>query len=153
MLEGIKTIIFDLGGTLKKSGEWAWHPESEEVCKKLSRKYDLVIGANQPKVTNSFLEKSDIKKYFKAIFISSDINLHKPDEAFFEHILNSLSIKPEQTAMVGDSLTKDIEPAGNWGIRTIWIPRDRKAKIANEEIDRTGIKPDYDIKSLVELLK
>lgn len=152
MLEGVKTVIFDLGGTLKKSGEWAWYSESEEVCKKLSQRHYLVIGANQPKITNVFFKRSSIGKYFSEVFISSDINLHKPDEAFFTYILNSLNIKPEQTAMIGDSLTKDIEPASNLGIRTIWIQRGHKANRAPEKIRQTGIKPDYIIRSLEELL-
>jgi FMN phosphatase YigB (HAD superfamily) len=42
-------------------------------------------------------------------------------------VLKRLGTRPERTVMVGDSWTRDIEPAVALGMRAIWVTRGREA--------------------------
>lgn len=150
MLENIKLIIFDLGGTLKI--EWELYPDAASVTKKLSIDYQLVIGANQPLITTKWLKGTPIFKYFRKVYISEEIGFSKPDTKFFKHILDDQKIAAKRIAVVGDDLEYDIKPAEELGMRTIWIKRGAGLEYAKERELIGKIKPDYEIDSLEELL-
>ncbi len=79
------------------------------------------------------------------IFSPDVIGVAKPDKKAFLAVLEKMNAKPEQAAMVGDSLENDILPALELGIKPILI--DRKGDI---EIDNPAITK---ISSLKELKK
>lgn len=151
MLTGIKTILFDLGGTLKLSGQWKLYPDTLSNIERLANIYDLVIAANQPKITQEFLEKSGLATHFSHIYLSESIGKAKPNNEFFEHIIADTSLNPQHALMVGDSLAYDILPAHDCGLRTVWIRRESGLLWEIEQgLDRK-IRPDYTINSLTEL--
>ena len=47
--------------------------------------------------------------------------LHKPNPEFFLHALERMRVKPENATMVGDSWEKDVLPAMELGMRTVWF--------------------------------
>lgn len=57
------------------------------------------------------------------IAISGDLGIRKPNSQIFEHVLHSWQVLPEETAMVGDSLSADIVGAQSLGIMAIWKPK------------------------------
>lgn len=120
-MQNIKLIIFDLGGTLKVSRVKELFPETKEVLDKLSKKYRLVIGANQPIYAHDFLEEFDIKKYFEKVYLSVEVGYEKPDPRFFQYILRGLNLDASEVVMIGDDYRNDIEPAKSLGIKTIWV--------------------------------
>jgi putative hydrolase of the HAD superfamily len=152
MLKGIKTILFDLGGTLKISGQWELYPDTLSNIERLANAYDLVIAANQPAITQEFLEKTGLATHFSHTYLSESIGKAKPTDEFFEHIIADMGLDCKQTMMVGDSLAYDILPAHHCGLRTVWIKRDSGLAWEIEQgLDRE-IWPDYTIKSLPELI-
>ena len=50
-------------------------------------------------------------------------NMHatKPHEEYYCEILDEVDSQPFETLMVGDDITRDIEPASNLGLYTYWI--------------------------------
>lgn len=56
------------------------------------------------------------------IAVSADLGIRKPHADIFLHALNALDVRPEETAMVGDSLYADIYGAQQLGIFTVWKP-------------------------------
>jgi len=64
-------------------------------------------------------------KYFdpRAVAISADLGVRKPNPAIFFHALNALRIPPREAAMVGDSLRADIVGALSLGMFAIWKPK------------------------------
>jgi HAD superfamily hydrolase (TIGR01509 family) len=59
----------------------------------------------------------------RAIAVSADLGVRKPNPALFLHALRGVGVAPEEAAMVGDSLRKDILGAQALGMITVWKPR------------------------------
>lgn len=57
------------------------------------------------------------------VAISGDLGIRKPNPGIFEHALKSLQVAPQETAMIGDSLSADILGAQPLGITAIWKPK------------------------------
>lgn len=91
------------------------------------------------------LNDSNLVGYFDDIFISEEIGFEKPNPEFFKAIFDKhASITKENTLMIGDSLSSDIQGAINLGLDSIWFnPSKQKA---------SSIKPTYEITDLSEIL-
>lgn len=153
MLEGIKTIVFDLGGTLKIEGvfDWYWHHDYTEI-NRLAKDYKIVIACNQPHKAKEFIEKSEIGKSVSAIYISWDIHLHKPSLNFFKYFMNDLHLKPEETAYVGNDFINDVAPAKKLKMKTIFVKRPIKLIFLKNIIGKIlGIKPDYVVSTIKDI--
>lgn len=122
-----------------------------ELLKTLYGKYRLFLVSNgTPAVQRSRLKSAGIESYFEDIFISQEIGHKKPDRDFFEYCFtHAQKMLPQESVIVGDSLTSDILGGKNAGIRTIWFhPKETQVNAQN-----TGEKicPDDTIRSLSEL--
>ncbi len=113
----------------------------------LSGKYLLCIASNaayQRQVNR--LEKANMLSYIRHIFSSEKIGHPKPEKAFFAACLSKLDgILPQETVVIGDSLTADIAGGKNSGMKTIWYNHNREAS-------RADICPDYTVDALTEIL-
>jgi putative hydrolase of the HAD superfamily len=120
--------------------------ESMDLVESLHKDFRLTIVTNGLKdVQNHRIKKSIIGKYFEDIVISEEVEVSKPDPKIFEHALNNLKhTDKSKVLMVGDSLTSDIQGGINFGIDTCWYNPGRMD-------NKTGIKPTYEISSLMEL--
>jgi len=89
-----------------------------DVCRKLSEKYKMYLVTNGiSKIQRSRLEKSELKPYFRDIFISEEIGAAKPSLSYFDAVFASLGNPPrEQCLVIGDSLTSDCDGAIAYGI-------------------------------------
>lgn len=77
--------------------------------------------------------------------ISEEVKVSKPNPKIFEHALNNMNhIDKRNVLMVGDSLTSDIQGGINFGIDTCWFN-------PNKIVNRTDIKPTYEISNLMKL--
>ncbi|BDZ31791.1 YjjG family noncanonical pyrimidine nucleotidase [Lactiplantibacillus sp. WILCCON 0030] len=104
----------------------------------------LIVGTNGVKTTQlSRLQGSGLASYFRQAFISEDLGVSKPDSNFFTAIFNQLpNMTVNNTIMVGDSLTSDIQGANSVDLPSIWYnPR----HLSNDHDYRpTKIVTDYD---------
>ena len=95
---------------------------------------------------DSRIESSGIAKYFDGIFISQRVGADKPSPVFFERVFAAIpDFSPSEAVIVGDSLTSDIQGGRDAGIHTIYYNPHSRA-------GRADIIPDYEIKSLDELV-
>jgi putative hydrolase of the HAD superfamily len=80
-------------------------------------------GAHLSIVTNGFKEvqyeklaKSNIIHYFESIIISEELGVRKPSPIIFKKAMDSINGNKEETLMIGDDFTNDIEGAMIFGI-------------------------------------
>ena len=119
---------------------------AHELLEKLQGQYDLYIVSNgTTSVQKGRIASSDLEKHVKSIFISQEIGVNKPAKEFFDACFMQMENQDRNASVIiGDSLTSDIQGGINAGIVTIWFnPRAKENK--------TGIRPDYEIRSLDEI--
>jgi HAD superfamily hydrolase (TIGR01549 family) len=149
-----------LGGTSRSkevekaaSKHWRYHrddlyPDVKPALEQLSKHYRLGVLANQPSSVRSALERDGIARFFEMWGVSEDVGLSKPDPRLFEHALSAAGSEPGRTAMVGDRLDYDMVPAGEAGMRTVWLLRGE----APDEPSKQQLQiPDAVIRELSEL--
>jgi len=119
---------------------------SMDLIASLHKDYRLTLITNGLKdVQDNRIRKSIIAKYFEDIVISEEVQVSKPDPKIFEHALNHINhTDKSKVLIVGDSLTSDIQGGINFGIDTCWFN-------PNKTINKTEIKPTYEISNLLEL--
>jgi putative hydrolase of the HAD superfamily len=148
-------------GDASRSGEvealaskhWRYQPDDlyadvKPALEQLSKRYRLGVLANQPSSVRSALERDGIDRFFDVWGVSEDLGLSKPDPRLFEHALSAAGSEPGRTAIVGDRLDYDMIPAGEAGMRTVWLLRGEAPDEPNEEQLRI---PDAVIRDLSEL--
>ena len=98
-----------------------------------------------PEVQKPRIKDSGVSEFFSGIFLSEDIGYAKPDERFFEECFKRIDgFQKEESIIVGDSLSSDIQGGINAGILTCHF--NPKSNPYNK------IKPDYKISDLSELI-
>lgn len=131
---------------LSKQGQT--FPGVEDLLKKLiSKGYDLYAATNGiTYIQTGRLEQSGIAPYFKEIFISEQLHTQKPDAEFYEKIGARIpNFDKNQTLMIGDSLSADIQGGNNAGIDTIWY---NPHHLENKSLAH----PTYEVHSYKDLL-
>ena len=128
----IKTILFDMGGTLEDiwyndqtirtvTGElrmWEvtyYHrelrPKVKETLEELKKRgYHLGVISNTASLYSVFdvLEQYGIRDYFEDVTLSSVTGYRKPHPSIFQISLRQMQAKPEECAYVGDTISRDI---------------------------------------------
>lgn len=122
------------------------YDDSIALVESLHRNYKLTIVTNGLKdVQDNRVRKSVIGKYFEDVVISEEVEVSKPDPKIFELALYNIKhTDKSKVLIVGDSLTSDIQGGINFGIDTCWFN-------PNKIVNRTGIKPTYEISNLMAL--
>ena len=67
------------------------------------------------------LHTLEIEALFNGIYLSSDYGCKKPDQRFFELLLNEQGIAPESAIMIGNDGVCDIQGARKVGLPTLYI--------------------------------
>lgn len=132
---------------LSKQGQT--FPGVEDLLKKLiSKGYELYAATNGiTYIQTGRLEQSGIAPFFKEIFISEQLHTQKPDAEFYEKIGARIpNFDKNQTLMIGDSLSADIQGGNNAGIDTIWYN-------PHHLENKTQAQPTYEVDSYQALLE
>ena len=83
-------------------------------------------------------ESMRIKDLHPAGIISADmVKACKPSRLIFEKALETAGVKPEEAMHIGDSMTSDVEPAGQLGITPVYISRNRETELDGIRVIRT----------------
>ena len=119
---------------------------AEDMLEELCGKYRLYLASNGiAKVQHSRIDSAGIEKYFDGLFISEEIGGRKPELEYFQRCFERIpDFCRMHTAILGDSLSADMQGGKNAGITTIWFNRD-------DMPDEEDVRPDYEIRSLYEL--
>lgn len=134
---------------------------ARELLEKLQGQYAMYIVSNgTASIQHSRIAGADLAKYFDDIFISEEVGYNKPDRRFFDFCFEAIEkrqgkpICREETVIIGDSLTSDIQGGNQAGIDTVWFyPKGDKplSGFAPEGDFPEGMKPTYQIRTLEQL--
>ena len=122
---------------------------AEEVLQELSKRFRIYLVTNGTlSVQRGRLKSSGIEKYLQGVFIQRKLDITNQALNILRNVFLRFQIfKKENTAIIGDSLSSDIQGGINAGIKTIWFHR------AQDLTEDPQPKPDYEINSLKSLLK
>lgn len=81
----------------------------------------MVLVSNFYGNINAVLADFGLREYFKEVIESAVVGVRKPDPAIFALGVEALGLSPAEVLVVGDSMKKDIEPAGSLGCPTVRI--------------------------------
>jgi HAD superfamily hydrolase (TIGR01549 family) len=115
------------------------------LLKRLKSVYRLGIISNFYGNVATLCREAGLADSLEVILDSTEIGVSKPDPEIFRIAVRKLNLVPAQTVFVGDSYERDITPAQQLGLRTIWL------KGPNPRIPENAKQPDYEISSLMEL--
>ena len=112
------------------------------ALKSLGKRYKLGILSNG----NSYPERCGLGGVFQFAVFSQDHGVEKPDPRIFRIALERAGCSKDELLHVGDSLESDVKGAFEAGVKCVWLNRQG---LEND----TNIKADYEVSSLLELLK
>jgi len=124
-------------------------PRAEEVCRELKHRghHMFIITNAVASVQRSRLQGSVFAELFEGAFISEEAGAAKPSRAYFDYVRSRLpSTKPDNTLVIGDSLSTDMRGANNAGLPCCWFNPAGKPRNAELRID-------YEISDLRQLLE
>lgn len=103
---------------------------STEMLEYLSKKYRLFGASNGPHEQQvERLRKAEMLGFFEEVFTSGKIGAEKPAKEFFDYCFEKAAdIRPEESVMLGDSLTSDMKGGSGAGMKTVWLNLSGKEK-------------------------
>lgn len=132
----IKALVFDWGDTVMRdfpefSGPMSGWPRVENIpgienaLKVLSAHYPCYIATSARESDTAqmkkALERGGLVQYFRGFASSQEIGVAKPDPDYFRRILELFGLTPATTVHIGNIYSKDIEPAHNVGLQTVFF--------------------------------
>jgi FMN phosphatase YigB (HAD superfamily) len=141
-----QVLIFDWGDTimrdLKLPGpmkNWQkieWVPGAEEMLKKVSCNYPCCIATSASHSNTDdmiqALKRVGAEKYFTLFVSSADLGFSKPDSRFFSALVSLIGAKAENCISIGNLYEKDIVPAKEAGLATVWFDENLKNGFFNK---------------------
>ena len=118
-----------------------------DTLQQANYKLGIISNAGDDRDVQQLVEKFNIVSYFEIVLTSAACGYRKPHQRIFELALEYFNVKPEEVAMVGDTLEADIQGANQMGIYSVWITR-RATIPVNGELP---FQPQATIKTLAEL--
>ena len=112
-------------------------PGAYEMLHALKKKdFILCVASNGPYAQQVHrLEIAEMKQFFDYIFISEQVQAAKPSRDFFAHAFGwlnegrEIAILPQETVIIGDSLSSDIAGGRQYGMKTCYYRRDKNTPI------------------------
>lgn len=97
-------------------------PHAASAIADLAGRAALCLATNGiPEVQRSRLERSGLAERFRAVLISGEIGIAKPDPRFFLLGAERLGLPPAEVLCVGDTPTTDIRGARAAGMASCWV--------------------------------
>lgn len=124
--------------------------EMFEALKKAGKKVYLLSNA-QRVFTEYELKGLDIFKYFDDIFISSDCGTKKPDQRFFDLLIEKHALNPKECIMIGNDMSTDIAGAKAAGMDTFYIHSNISPELTKEP-EAAYVLKEMNIKKVMEML-
>ncbi len=122
-------------------------PGALELCQALSQRHMMYIVTNAVEsVQRKRFAASVLAPYFKDVFISETVGYGKPNVEFFDYVFQSVpGMSKDNTLLIGDSLSSDIQGANNADIPCCWYNLKGQPRPADLRID-------YEVSTLPEIL-
>ena len=108
--------------------------KSREVLLQLKQQYPMVLVSNFYGNIATVLKEFKLDGIFDTIIESAVVGVRKPDPQIFTLGVEALGLQPDEVVVVGDSMDKDIIPAGKAGCHTVWF---KGEGWTNDPVDET----------------
>ena len=76
-------------------------PEMLEILKTLSQKIPLYLFSNQTEINTIYL-KPLMEPYFKYMFFSNEVKIHKPDKQSYDLLVHHMKTNPKDSLYIDD---------------------------------------------------
>lgn len=120
------------------------------ILEELSKTYPLVLVTNFYGNINSVTKEYGIDKYFTGVVESAVVGVRKPSPQIFTLGVEVLNLHPHEVVVIGDSYSKDIQPALEAGCQAVWLKGESwQGKEEKIEYNRTI----YTLKELLHIIK
>jgi putative hydrolase of the HAD superfamily len=122
--------------TMRREEMFVPFPGAIETLQEFQRRglYMGLITNGNGEFQRTKIRRFDLARYFEAIIIEGEFGTGKPDRRVFVSALEQLGALPAQAWMVGDDLERDLQPAKELGLGTVWV-----------DIVNSGLPPDSPI--------
>jgi putative hydrolase of the HAD superfamily len=133
----IEAVLIDWGDTLMADlpghddvpmAHWPeveMMPHADEALRAVRERLPVYVASNTDlsdgHLVLAALERVGLAPLVDSVFASLDLGVAKPDEAFFDAVLDTLGLLPNQAVMVGDRYDNDVEGAKRVGLWTVWF--------------------------------
>ena len=110
-----------------EAGAWELYPEVIEVLEQLCPQFELAVVSNFDGRLRIILEQLGISKYFKHVFLSSELGADKPDPEIFRRALRLINLGPYEVLHVGDDPERDWKAAAAAGLLIFQLDRKKNS--------------------------
>ena len=110
-------------GHFAEAGVWELYPEVPEVLEALAPRFDLAVVSNFDGRLRVIFEHLSVSKYFRHLFISSELGADKPDPLIYRRALEISGLTPEQVLHAGDDPERDWAAARAAGLEVFRLDR------------------------------
>ncbi len=110
-----------------EAGAWELYPEVLEVLEKLTPRFQLSVVSNFDGRLRMILEQLGVSKFFKQVFLSSELGADKPDPEIFRRALNVIRLQPNEVLHVGDDPERDWKAGTTAGLSIFQLDRKKNS--------------------------
>jgi putative hydrolase of the HAD superfamily len=122
-------------------GVWELYPEVVDVLEKLQPQFQLTIISNFDGRLRIILEQLGIAKFFRHVFVSSELGADKPDPEIFRRALGVVDLTSDQALHVGDDPERDWKAASAAGLSIFHLDRAKNSLRDLLAFCRGGVRP------------
>ena len=110
-------------GHFAEPGAWELFPEVIDVLETLAPCFQLAVISNFDGRLRMILKHLSVSKYFRYVFISSELGADKPDPLIYRRALEAGGFAPNEVLHVGDDPVRDWAAANVAGIEVFRLIR------------------------------
>ncbi len=110
-------------GHFAEAGVWELYPEVPEVLDTLAPDFELAIVSNFDGRLRLIIEHLSISKYFRHVFLSSELGADKPDPLIYRRALEMTGFSPNEVLHAGDDPERDWAAAERAGLAIFRLER------------------------------
>lgn len=114
-------------GHFAEAGVWELYPEVREVLEPLAARYELAVISNFDSRLRMIFEHLTISKYFRHVFLSSELGADKPDPLIYQRALEISGFAPNEVLHAGDDPERDWAAARAAGLDIFQLERPRNS--------------------------
>lgn len=110
-------------GHFAEAGVWELYPEVRDVLEALAPRYELAVVSNFDGRLRFIFEHLALSKYFRHVFISSELGADKPDPLIYRRALELSAFSPNEVLHAGDDPERDWAAAAAAGLEVFQLRR------------------------------
>jgi putative hydrolase of the HAD superfamily len=110
-------------GHFAEAGVWELYPEALEVIEALAPHFELAVVSNFDGRLRMILEHLTISKYFRHVFLSSELGADKPDPSIYQRALEASGFAADEVLHAGDDPERDWAAARAAGLEVFRLHR------------------------------